>query len=54
MRELSVIIQYGEVSKEIWKLRGSQGREWKKADVVYFSLARYNVTIPYTSPDFHQ
>ena len=47
VRELSVIIQYGEVSKEIWKLHGSQGREWKKADVVYFSPTSYNVTMSY-------
>ena len=45
VKELSVFIQYGKVSKEIWKASGNQGRKWNKADVVYYSPASYNVRI---------
>ena len=47
MRDLSVMIQYGEVTKEIWKIYGNHGRKWNRADVVFVGPSRYNVNISF-------
>lgn len=47
VRDLSVLIEYAGVSKEMFIERGSQGRKWNRADIVYFSPTTYNVRIIY-------
>lgn len=45
IRDLTVIIKYGEVLKEIWKMYGHQGNQWMKAEVVFYSPMSFNVSV---------
>eukprot|EP00112_Aurelia_sp_Birch-Aquarium-sp1_P005424 Seg1616.5 transcript_id=Seg1616.5/GoldUCD/mRNA.D3Y31 product="MAM and LDL-receptor class A domain-containing protein 2" protein_id=Seg1616.5/GoldUCD/D3Y31 len=43
VRELKLFIEYGAIKKELWSNKGSQGRKWYKAEVIFFSPSAYNI-----------